>query len=126
MNKDEMKLFEEQFARDLANAKKEIELSEVSIKEHKAVQELMVLEHKAMVTFLKGFTIEGCKRINPEYVYENTTEHMEAYYYNKLAETKGKIHKLEDMHMLKNAKTILAKEEGLISLKEKVIKMESE
>lgn len=117
---------QEQFVRDLANKKEELNRAELSLKEHEEIlvlfEELLPLVEKSSDLYNK----ESCKVLKPIFAFEETEQYQEL---------KAQQMKIENMQLYYNTKdksvkglrdTVEAKQKAIKDLKEKISNMEKE
>ena len=123
---EEMKqLFEEQFKKDLANAKEELERAQQNIVEHQFVldQQVKILE---VLEKAKPVILANMKPLNPQFAYEEKDEFVEYLTVAEELKLAQEIFKIKDKSIPGLEKTIKAKEASVKSLTEKIAKLEGD
>ena len=124
MSPAEQELLEQQFSKDLENAKEEKLRAELSIKEHetmlKEFEELQPMLEKYVGKISPGLI----KKLEPEYAYEQDDEYWVLMAQVQKIEWLQKYFSNKDRSIKSMKDTVKAKKEHLESLNEKISRME--
>jgi len=125
MTEEDKELFNKQFVEDLANAEVELERSEKNLKEHEFVyeQQLKILD---LMTKAKDVIINNIEVVNPTYKYEGLPEYTELLRAQESLKFDQSYYSLKEQSIPSMEKTLKAKKEAIVSLKEKISKMKGD
>jgi len=123
MSPEEQELLEQQFARDLENAKQEIVRGEQNLKEHEFVLEQQ-REILRLIEESKEKVLAHMKVVNPLYAYETLPEYTELLKAQQSLKWEQEIFMLKEKSIPGLEKTVAAKKEHLESLRAKIATME--
>ena len=125
MSPEEQELLQQQFSRDLENAKAELERAIKNKEEHEFVlnQYVDILD---LMLKAKDKVVQHMKVVSPVYEYETLPEYTDLITAQHKLQWEQNIFKIKEQTIPSLEKTVKAKEEGIESLKEKIAKLEGD